>query len=76
MEVWITGFSFDLNALDYFVEPEMTNNPPTSQNVSVDGVEDQSVVVTLNGDDGDAEVEQPLTYQIVSGPQFGENLRV
>ncbi len=64
------GGSFDLSALD-FATLSPPNNLPTAQNVEVTLDEDVDSLVQLLGDDGEADLDQPLTYQIVDGPDFG-----
>ena len=51
------------------------NKPPTAESQTVVIDEDMPVVITLAGDDGDAEVDQPLTFLLTSLPEQGE-LRV
>lgn len=64
------GFGFDLNAFDY-ANLSTPSTPPTAENLAVEVVEDQSLQIQLQGDDGDLDVENTLTFQIVDGPNFG-----
>ena len=61
---------FDLDALDFGVIREPTN-PPTAGDVSVALDEDIPAQGQLLGDDGDPDLDQALTYEIVDGPDFG-----
>ena len=67
------GHTVILNALDYFDFPQTTNQPPTAQNLTADVAEDGSVPIQLLGDDGEPDIEQPLTYVIVRGLLTGRS---
>lgn len=66
----VLGFGFDLSALEFATLPSQ-NHLPTAADVTVTTGEDNSIQVQLVGDDGEADLDQPLTYQIVDGPDFG-----
>ncbi len=65
------GETIDLNALDYFNFPQTKNHPPTAQDLTGEVAEDGSVSIQLLGDDGEPDIDQPLTYVIVRGPDHG-----
>ncbi len=67
----VFGRTINLNALDYFDFPQTTNHPPTAQDLTAEAPEDGSVEIQLLGDDGEPDIEQPLTYVIVRGPAHG-----
>ncbi|MBN4055271.1 tandem-95 repeat protein, partial [bacterium AH-315-K03] len=45
-----------------------SNQAPVADNLSVTGNEDQNITILLSGSDADSD---PLTYQIISQPQYG-----
>ncbi|TVS20550.1 MAG: tandem-95 repeat protein [Planctomycetaceae bacterium] len=47
------------------------NRPPVAHPQNVETDEDQSVTITLTGDDGNPEVDQELTFTITSVPLYG-----
>jgi len=69
--VELDGLRFNLNALDY-AEISQPSNPPSADDVSVTLDEDNSTQIQLLGDDGDPDLDQTLTYEIVDGPASGE----
>ena len=67
----VTGLTSNIvDALD-FATLRTPNAPPTAQDVSVELDEDGSVEVQLLGDDGDGDLDQTITYEIIDGPEFG-----
>jgi hypothetical protein len=66
----VLGFGFDLAGLEFATLP-VRNNLPSASDVDVTTGEDSPAQVQLVGDDGEADQDQPLTYHIVDGPDFG-----
>ncbi|PHR97583.1 MAG: hypothetical protein COA78_27370, partial [Blastopirellula sp.] len=57
-----TTYSFTVSAV---------NNAPIAESRSLEMVEDQFISLVLQGEDGDQEIEQQLTYVIVTQPSNG-----
>src|SRR5204863_6100018 len=47
------------------------NDPPVAQSASFGVDENKAVAITLQGDDGDPEVNQVLTFALTVNPQHG-----